>query len=525
MIDSVAMACKQDVNLELELTLQVSDPDLRGELEQYPEGRARHDFALGALRIGALALRHAQGRVDVDRLRAEGERLLSDFRDGLAMHLVTTNQQVTMILQEYFDPKSGRLPERIERLMKSDGELEQLIRRHVGGDGSILARTLEAHVGERSPLIKLLDPMSSNGFARSITSSVEQQLNDQREMILREFSLDNKNGALVRFLEELVLEHGHVGKALEERVAQVIAEFSLDREDSALSRLVARVERAQRQITAEFSLDQEGSALARLRREVLELAATQRESSESFQSYVLMKLSEITARRDEAERSARHGDTFESAVFDIIHARCQKTGDVVTRTGATTGLIRHCKRGDVVVELSAEHAAAGARIAVEAKEEVDYTLKEALADLELARKNRGADIGLFVFSSRTAPPGLEAFGRYGADIVVVWDANDPRSDINIIAAVSVAKALCARTRGAQLAGKAGFEAIDRSILEIQRQVGGLDDITKYAGTIKGGSEKIIDRARIMRESVNKHLGELSARIAELRSVNDAASEL
>ncbi len=515
---AAATECAQDVDQELKLTLRVSDADLRAELEQYPEGRPRHDYALGALKIGALALRHAQGRVDVDRIRAEGERLLAGLRDGLAAHHTATTQQVATILTEYFDPRSGRLQERIERLMKNDGELEQLIRRHVGGDDSVLARTLATHVGEHSPLMKLLDVKSSDGFAHSLTSSVEQQLNHQREAILREFSLDNRNGALARFLEELAVTHGHLGKALEERVAQVVAEFSLDREDSALSRLVSRVERTQRQITAEFSLDQEGSALARLRREMLALAVAQRESSEAFQRDVLAKLSGITARREEAQRSVRHGDTFESAVFEIIHERCQKAGDLATRTGATTGLIRQCKRGDIVVELGAEHAAAGALIVVEAKEDAAYTLKQALGDLELARKNRGANVGLFVFSMRTAPPGLEVFGRYGEDIVIVWDADDPRSDINVVAAVSVAKALCARARSAQVTEEADFEAIDRSILEIERQVGGLDDITKHAGTIKAGSEKISDRARIMREALQKHLAELSTRINELRSL-------
>jgi len=45
-------------------------------------------------------------------------------------------------LKEYFDPKSGRLAERLGRLVKRDGELEQVLRRHVGGDSSELAQTL-----------------------------------------------------------------------------------------------------------------------------------------------------------------------------------------------------------------------------------------------------------------------------------------------------------------------------------------------------------------------------------------------
>src|SRR5207253_1167311 len=129
----------------------------------------------------------------------------------------------------------------------------------------------------------------------------------------------------------------------------------------------------------------------------------------------------------------------------------------------------------------------------EAKEDASYTMQRALEDLELARKNRGADVGLFVFSALTAPSGLEPFSRYGDDVVIVWDAENPPSDVVLIAGISVAKCLCARARVIGESRAADFDAIDRAILEIERQIGGLDEIFKYAGTIKSNGEKIIDR--------------------------------
>ena len=87
-----------------------------------------------------------------------------------------------------------------------------------------------------------------------------------------------------------------------------------------------------------------------------------------------------------------------------------------------------------------------ARIVVEAKEDASYNLKKALDELEDARKNRGADIGVFVFSKRTAPNGLEVFNRYGNDVVVIWDAEDTGSDVFLDAGLSVARALCARPK-------------------------------------------------------------------------------
>ena len=46
---------------------------------------------------------------------------------------------------------------------------------------------------------------------------------------------------------------------------------------------------------------------------------TQRKTNEQFQIEVMEKLAEMTARRKESERSTRHGEDFEVAVFDFVN--------------------------------------------------------------------------------------------------------------------------------------------------------------------------------------------------------------
>ncbi len=173
--------------------------------------------------------------------------------------------------------------------------------------------------------------------------------------------------------------------ALQERIDAVMAEFSLDREDSALSRLVERVERAQGQISKEFSLDEEGSALARMRSELLAGIEKQRATNEKFQGDVIEKLADMTARKQESERSTRHGKEFEVAVFDYVSERSQLAGDIATHVREITGIIRNNKKGDIEVKLGQEHVAAGAKIVVEAKQDASYTLQKALDELKGAR--------------------------------------------------------------------------------------------------------------------------------------------
>ena len=115
---------------------------------------------------------------------------------------------------------------------------------------------------------------------------------------------------------------------------------------------------------------------------------------------------------------------FQDAVCEFLAREAQHAGDIAIPTAHTTGLIKNCKVGDCVVELGPDSAAPGAKIVVEAKEEAGYSLARAREEIETARKNRDADWGLFVFSKKTAPSGLEPFQRYGNDFVVIWDAED-----------------------------------------------------------------------------------------------------
>ncbi len=480
----------------LELRLWLRDPELIAELRAIADPRERDEFALAALRIGMLSLRSVRGQVDVRAVRDEVERMLRELRKGLDEHRDRVGHDVTAVLREYFDPKDGRFAERVQRLVEDDGELARVIKGHVEGSDSALSQTLARHVGADSVLLRTLDPNSSDGIVAGITKLVDDALGGQRKAILGEFSLDNREGALARLVEELKGSHGKLGDALQERIGEVVREFSLDDENSALSRLVHRVERAQQQITEEFTLDSETSALARLRRELMANATQMSESFAAFQKKVEVELAGIAATRAANAKSTVHGHEFEGALLGWLERRAQEAGDIFEATGNTPGAISHSKVGDAVIELGPEQRAAGARIAVEAKEDASYRLVGARAEIETARKNRRAEVGLFVLSARTAPEGWERFRVIGPDLFVVWDADDPTSDVFLEAALAVARALCTRARQGDHP-QIDFDAFDRSIRSVEKQLEGLEEIQKSAQTVESGAEKIKERARIM----------------------------
>ena len=513
-----------DLPEQIFLDLVVQDRDSIAELIKHSSGPDRDRYALDALKIGLLALRRASTNFDAEFIQAETRRLLESLRQQLDNHAHASHQKIAASLKEHFDPESGRFSERVRSLTSDNGDLARLLRTQIDGEDSRLAKTLLAHVGKESPLMSQLDPDQSKGLLATLRQSVELQLGQQRDRLLKEFSLDNSDSALSRLIRELTTKHGDLTKDLQTKIDVVVKEFSLDEENSALSRLVQNVDRAQRTITSEFSLDNENSALRRLKSELTKLIDAQVKSNAAFQEEVKIALGKLSAQRQEELRSTRHGDSFEDAVIAYLQHDAQRRGDIAEATGRRSGRISRCMVGDAVVQLSPESAAPGARIVVEAKEDKDYTIAKALTELEVARKNRDAQIGVFVFSKRWAPADLDSLARFGSDLVLVWDAEDPLTDVFFKAALEIARAVCVRSRDEAKQQSLDFSPIDQAILEIEKRVQKLDQIGTFAETIQRSSEKILNQVKKDQKALAKQLEKLNEGLDGVRAATTLPTE-
>lgn len=498
------------------LQLAVEDRETIDELCCYPEGRERELFALSALRIGMLALRQARGRIDVDLIQRETRLMLGTLEQQFTDHARRINDGLAGALRDYFDPESGRFNERVKRLVEKDGELDRMLRSQVGTQDSELAKTLLAHVGEHSPLMRLLKPDESQGLLAALRELVSEQLRQQRDRVLNEFSLNNKDGALARLVRELTDNHGQLTEQLQGKIDEVVKEFSLADDTSFFSRLQKTLDLTSQAIHTNLTLDDEQSSLARLKRELTGLLDKQSQANVVFQEEVKVALAQMKARREEAARSPRHGLAFEDALCEALERFAQQQGDVTRRTGNNTGLIKNCKIGDLVIELGPESAAPAALIVAEAKEKAGCSLADARAEIEQARKNRDAQVGLFIFSKLCVPGGLEEVVRYGNDVFVTWDAEDPASDLYLRIGLTLARALTVRSARQSEAQVADFEAITEAILEVEKQSKFLNEVSTSAATIKSGSEKILERVRKTQASLEKQVETLQEKMHALR---------
>jgi hypothetical protein len=171
--------------------------------------------------------------------------------------------------------------------------------------------------------------------------------------------------------------------------------------------------------------------------------------------------------------------------------------------------------GDHLVTLSADSAAPGARIVWEAKQDAGYTLKRALEEIDEARRNRTAQMGVFVFSRRVAPAGLTEFQRHGGDFVLVWDPEDPATDLVLRAAYSAARALAVREAAGAEANEVASE-IDRAVRAIEKRIEHLVQVKTWAETIASNSAKILDSVRKVHGELEEQVEAIDAQVAALR---------
>ena len=100
----------------------------------------------------------------------------SDMASLLNEHSGGLTGEIASALKQYFDPQTGLLPQRIQSLIQNDGDLEKLLRSHLAPQDSMIARTLAAHLGEGSPIFKMLSPTDANGLQAHVAGALEEAL-------------------------------------------------------------------------------------------------------------------------------------------------------------------------------------------------------------------------------------------------------------------------------------------------------------------------------------------------------------
>jgi hypothetical protein len=210
----------------------------------------------------------------------------------------------------------------------------------------------------------------------------------------------------------------------------------------------------------------------------------------------------------EAARGTAKGRPYEEAVADAVDAIARGMGDDCDAVGDFRGA--GGRKGDVVVDIDGCAGASRGRIVFEAKN-ARKSRPEAIAELDEAMAQRGADYGVWVVPSEDRLPArAPALREVGGDkLFVVFDPEDGSLALQV--AYSLARARVLMARG-------GVDGLDAPALraEVERALGALEDVRRiklHLTNAAGGIESARGVLEGMVERVRAHLAAIDELVA------------
>jgi len=454
--------------------------------------------------VGLRALTNAYKQAEESRLSDIGKTLKEDIDTQLVAHVERQQAAVVEVLGRFFDPREGQVVTRLEGFLRDEGELAKAMERFLAPGQDALAQTLARAVGENSPLLKRLSPTDTEGVIFVLEAKMREALAQNQVAVTRALDPVAEDGAVARFLRALRTELEKADSDRNKQLALATKALDANDENSLLSRLMRETAAAKSAFVAAMNPELPTSPMAVLKTTLSTLlhqhVKTQEQSmtllherQAKFEQEVRESLVRLEERKRGDAKSVRGGYAFEDAVLGFVQRAVQGAPIEVNTTANTVGAKPNCKKGDQVLQFTAESAYAGGALVVEAKHDASYTVRTALEELELARGNRSAGASVFVMAKSHAPTAFPNFARYGSDILVVWDDEDEQTDPYLHAAILLGLSLASRQRRPDDAGD--IRALADIEHRIQKELDRLERMRKLAESIRDDADKLTEEVR------------------------------
>jgi hypothetical protein len=220
------------------------------------------------------------------------------------------------------------------------------------------------------------------------------------------------------------------------------------------------------------------------------------------------------ARATERARSAAKGTDFEDLLESLLADLARGAGDLLDRTSNDAGATLKSKKGDFVLTIDPRLArGADLRVVVEAKDRA-ISMRGIRDELREARENRGAAVGLAVFTPAHAPSGIAPFAIVGDDVYCVVDPAEPEPAV-LEAAVRLARLLALATL-AEHEAEVNAAAISAALTGIREQLEAIK-------TLKSQLTSIGNATKAVWQGLDTLRGGILARVAEAEAEIRAAS--
>lgn len=220
-----------------------------------------------------------------------------------------------------------------------------------------------------------------------------------------------------------------------------------------------------------------------------------------------------SARAAERAKSAAKGADFEELLGGMLGELARGAGDLLDRTADDQGDVIRSKKGDFVITVNPSLTnGADLKLVVEAKDRA-ISGRAMRDELRAAKTNRGAAIGLVVFTPAHAPTGIAPFDVRAGDVYCVIDPEAPEP-ATLEAAVRLARLLAlASLREAEV--EVDATAIGSALTSIREQLELVRGLKATLTSIGTSSKEVAAGLDRLRDGIIARVAEAEA---ELRVV-------
>jgi hypothetical protein len=330
-----------------------------------------------------------------------------------------------------------------------------------------------------------------------------EQVNERAAVALEETLRTNfadGDGRLPRTLERFLGDRGALRSMVDEL-------FDESKRDSAIGRIGRMLERY---------FDGDASKLAvlldptRLNSPMYQFREEISGGFKAIEERLVAIEAAAAARGAERARSAAKGADFEDVLDVLLGELARGAGDLLDRTGTETGALLKSKKGDFVITMDPRVArGADLRIVVEAKDR-PMSMRAIRDELREARENRGAAVGIVVFSPAHAPSGIAPFAIVGTDVYCVVDPLAPEP-ATLEAAVRLARLLAVATLEEHEV-EVDAAAIGAALTAVREQLETVRTLKAQLTSISTATKGIWSGLDVMRSNILARLAEAEAEI-------------
>ena len=315
------------------------------------------------------------------------------------------------------------------------------------------------------------------------------------------------DGKILRLLVDQVGPQSQFAKSLDpENKLSVVARIE--------ELVKVQLEKESEAILQEFSLDAEESALSRLQFRITQEIEGLKVSQNKFFAEVKAGLGVKEAKAAEAEKGTEKGREFEVKLYKRIAEMGRLLEDSTNNVRAIVGSVPRSKKGDYVIALGDTSGAPGQKIVVEAKNEKDFKINDAIEELKGAKQNREAGCGILAFAKGCEPPEIGDFRLIGRDFFITVDEEALERGEPLLfleAAYKIARATMVTISRLEEKQEIDFASIRREIESLSKLAEKISEISTKATTVMNSGElikKAASELKLELESRLKTLGGL-----------------